>query len=109
MVGRSDDELVGQYVKDFFPPEDVPVLLGQIGLGRINGQTRFEFYLPHADGGRLPVVIAARQLEDPEGRLRVAHLDVEPWAGGARINVISIEPFEITGRVIVQRETRDLA
>ena len=69
MVGRSDEELVGQYVKDFFPPEDVPFLLSQIGLGRINGQARFEFYLPHADGGRLPVVIAARQLEDPEGRL----------------------------------------
>jgi PAS domain S-box-containing protein len=68
MVGRSDDELVGQYVKDLFPPEDIPFLLSQIGLGRINGQARFEFYLPHADGGRLPVVVAARQLEDPEGR-----------------------------------------
>jgi PAS domain S-box-containing protein len=43
MVGRSDDELVGQYVKDLFPPEDVPFLLSQIGLGRINGQARFEF------------------------------------------------------------------
>jgi phosphoserine phosphatase RsbU/P len=69
MVGRSADELVGQYVKDLFPPEDVPFLLSQIGLGRIHGQARFEFYLPHVDGGRLPVVVAARQLEDPEGRL----------------------------------------
>ena len=33
MVGRSDDELVGQYAKDLFPPEDVPFLLSQIGLG----------------------------------------------------------------------------
>jgi len=69
MVGRSADELVGQYVKDFFPPEDVPRLLSRIGLGRIQGQDRFEFYLPQIDGGRLPVVIAARQLEDPDGRL----------------------------------------
>ncbi len=69
MVGRSDDELVGQYAKDLFPPEDVPFLLSQIGLGRINGQARFEFYLPQLGGGRLPVVVAARQLEDPEGRL----------------------------------------
>ena len=69
MVGRSPDELVGQYVKDLFPPEDVPFLLSQIGLGRIQGQARFEFYLPHSDGGRLPVVVAARQLEDPDGRL----------------------------------------
>ena len=68
MVGRSADHLEGQYVKDLFPPEDVPWLLNRIGLGRIQGQDRFEFYLPQVDGSRLPVVIAARQLEDPEGR-----------------------------------------
>jgi phosphoserine phosphatase RsbU/P len=69
MVGRTADELVGQYVKDLFPPEDVPFLLGQIGLGRIHGQARFEFYLPQVGGCHLPVVVAARQLEDPDGRL----------------------------------------
>ena len=69
MIGRSADELVGQYPKDLFPPEDVPFLLNQIELGRIQGQARFEFYLPQVGGGRLPVVIAARQLEDPDGRL----------------------------------------
>lgn len=69
MVGRSADELVEQYVKDLFPPEDVPFLLSQIGLGRIQAQARFEFYLPQLAGGRLPVVVAARQLEDPEGRM----------------------------------------
>jgi hypothetical protein len=46
----------------------------------------------------------ARLIEDPEERIISAHLDVEPWAGGARLNVISIQPFEITGRVIVQRQ-----
>jgi nitroimidazol reductase NimA-like FMN-containing flavoprotein (pyridoxamine 5'-phosphate oxidase superfamily) len=45
----------------------------------------------------------ARLIEDPEERIVAARLDIEPWAGGARLNVISIEPFEITGRVIVQR------
>src|SRR6266581_2681567 len=69
MVGRTADELVGQYVKDLFPPEDVPWLLSRIGLGRIQGQDRFEFYLPQVGGGHLPVVIAARQLEDPDGRM----------------------------------------
>jgi len=68
MVGRSADELEGRYVKDLFPPEDVPWLLSRIGLGRIQGQDRFEFYLPQASGDHLPVVIAARQLEDPDGR-----------------------------------------
>jgi sigma-B regulation protein RsbU (phosphoserine phosphatase) len=69
MVGRSADELVGQYIKDLFPPEDVPWLLGRIGLGQVQGHDRFEFYLPHITGTRLPVVISARQLEDPDGRI----------------------------------------
>jgi sigma-B regulation protein RsbU (phosphoserine phosphatase) len=68
MVGRSDDELVGRHVKDMFPPEDVPWLLSRIELGQMQGHDRFEFYLPHFAGGHLPVVISARQLEDPEGR-----------------------------------------
>jgi PAS domain S-box-containing protein len=69
MVGRNDDELVGQHVKDLFPSEDLPWLLHQIEVGRTQGQNRFEFYLPQVSGDRLPVVIAARQLEDPDGRI----------------------------------------
>ena len=69
MIGRSADELVGQYVKNLFPSEDVPWLLHQIEVGRTQGQNRFEFYLPQASGDRLPVVVAARQLEDPDGRV----------------------------------------
>jgi len=69
MVGKTSDELVGQHVEAFFPPEDVPFLLSRIGFRQLHGQDRFEFYLPQASGGRLPVVIAARQLEDPEGRV----------------------------------------
>ncbi len=53
MVGRNDGELVGQYIKDLFPPEDVPWLLSRIALGRIQGQDRFEFYLPQVAGERL--------------------------------------------------------
>ena len=69
MVGRTSDELIGRYVKDLFPPEDVPKLLSRIGLAQIAGQNRFEFYLPQPNGDHLPVVIAARQLEDPDGRM----------------------------------------
>ncbi len=47
----------------------------------------------------------ARRIEDPEERQALAALNHEPWAGGARLNVISIEPFEMTGRVIVQRQS----
>jgi nitroimidazol reductase NimA-like FMN-containing flavoprotein (pyridoxamine 5'-phosphate oxidase superfamily) len=46
----------------------------------------------------------ARRIEDPEERQALALLDLDPWAGGARLNLIGIEPFEVTGRVIVQRQ-----
>jgi len=51
----------------------------------------------------------ARLIEDPEERAVAARLDIEPWAGGARLDLISIEPFEITGRVIVQRHPPGVA
>jgi PAS domain S-box-containing protein len=68
MSGRTSEELVGSYVKSFFPPEDVPFLLNRIGLSHMHGHDRFEFYLPQIDGNRLPVIVSARHLEDPDGR-----------------------------------------
>jgi hypothetical protein len=50
----------------------------------------------------------ARLIEGTELRLVAAGLDTEPWAGGARLNVVSIAPFEITGRVITQRLRREV-
>jgi len=47
----------------------------------------------------------ARLIEDPQERQAIALLDLEPWAGGARLNLIGIVPFEMTGRVIVQRQS----
>jgi transcriptional regulator with XRE-family HTH domain len=47
----------------------------------------------------------ARRIEDPEEREAIGSLGLEPWAGGARLSVIGIEPFEMTGRVIVQRQS----
>jgi transcriptional regulator with XRE-family HTH domain len=51
----------------------------------------------------------ARLIEDPDERQSVAQLDLEPWAGGARLNLVGIAPFELTGRVIVQRTASDHA
>jgi hypothetical protein len=49
----------------------------------------------------------ARLIEQPTERLAIARLALEPWAGGARLNLIGITPFELTGRVIVQRRPQD--
>jgi transcriptional regulator with XRE-family HTH domain len=77
---------------------------------RIAGIVAFE--VDHIDeamseGWSVLVRGRARLIEDPEERLAIAGLDLEPWAGGARLNLIGIAPFELTGRVIVQRQSSD--
>lgn len=42
-------------------------------------------------------------IDDPDDRRSAAGLDIGPWAGGERLNLIRVVPFEMTGRVIVQR------
>jgi hypothetical protein len=46
-----------------------------------------------------------RLIEESAERLAVAEFDLEPWAGGARLTLVGITPFEVTGRVIVQRQS----
>jgi PAS domain S-box-containing protein len=68
MLGRSHEEILGHIGLDFFPPEDAPALQHHIDVGSVAGRNRFEFYLPQSGGVKLPVVISARRLEDPDGR-----------------------------------------
>src|SRR5215471_14905586 len=69
MAGSSAEEIVGRRVAELFPQEDIPRLLEQIERRRTIGRNQFEFYLPQADGGRLPVIVTARQIEGPDARL----------------------------------------
>jgi len=93
MIGRSSEDLVGQYVKNLFPSEDVPWLLHQIEIGRAQGQNRFEFYLPKVAGDRLPVVISARQLEDPDGRVFAIVTFTDPQTPGP-IRRVSVDDWK---------------
>jgi transcriptional regulator with XRE-family HTH domain len=79
-------------------------------VGTITGVVAFE--VDHIDetmseGWSVLVRGHARLIEEPAERLAVARLDLEPWAGGARLNLVGITPFEVTGRVIVQQQPRD--
>ena len=67
MAGYSADEFVGSKVTSWYPPEDAQALQRQIERRQREGSNLFEFYVPHRDGNRLPVVITARQIEDPDG------------------------------------------
>jgi PAS domain S-box-containing protein len=68
MVGLEQAQMVGRTSSDFFPVEDTPFLNEQIQRGMDNKANQFEFYLPQPAGGKLPVVVSSRIIEDPDGR-----------------------------------------
>jgi len=68
MIGVPLEELLGHQASDFFSPEDAEKVNQHVARAQKTGQHRFEFFLPKRDGSRLPVVIGARVLEDPDGR-----------------------------------------
>jgi nitroimidazol reductase NimA-like FMN-containing flavoprotein (pyridoxamine 5'-phosphate oxidase superfamily) len=49
----------------------------------------------------------ARRIEAPEEVQRLASLDLEAWAGGARHTLIAIRPDDLTGRVIIHHSIPD--
>jgi len=69
MTGIPRNELVGRdVVKEYYKPEEYAVIEERRQKTRATGRSRAEFFLPLKGGSRLPVVISARRLEDPDGR-----------------------------------------
>jgi len=60
--------LVGKTPACIYSGTDYEYLQKQKARGSQQGSNRFEFFLPRADGTRVPVVVSARQIEDPDGR-----------------------------------------
>jgi transcriptional regulator with XRE-family HTH domain len=76
--------------------------------GHLAGDLAFE--VDHIDeemrsGWSVLVRGRARLIEEPAERVAADQLGLDPWAGGARLNLIGIAPVELTGRVIVQRQS----
>ena len=69
MTGISSDAIVGRdAVHDYYSPEDYAIIQERRTKTRQTGRSREEFFLPRKDGTRLPVIMSARALEDPDGR-----------------------------------------
>jgi phosphoserine phosphatase RsbU/P len=68
MTGFSPDLLLGQPSTQLYNADDAAFIEAQREKGRRAGHNRFEFVVPQKDGKRLPVIISARTLEDPDGR-----------------------------------------
>lgn len=69
MTEHSATELVGKSVSDFYTIQETEIINAHRERGMRAGRNRFEFVLPQKDGKRLPVIISARTLEDPDGRM----------------------------------------
>src|SRR5215471_15774076 len=69
MLGRPPGEVLGGIVTDLYAPEGAAALKQKIDQRRIDGKAQFEFYVPQADGGRMPVLVTSRQIEDRDGGL----------------------------------------
>jgi phosphoserine phosphatase RsbU/P len=69
MTGVPREELTGRdVVREFYSPEDYLIIQQRRNETRQVGRSRREFFLPRKDGSRLPVIISARVMEDPDGR-----------------------------------------
>ncbi len=68
MTGMSSDEIVGWDVYNLYAQEEADFINAQRETGLRAGHNRFEFVVPKKDGSRLPVIISARTVEDPDGR-----------------------------------------
>jgi PAS domain S-box-containing protein len=69
MSGYSANEFIGSKITSWYPPEGAQELQRQIERRQREGSNLFEFYVPCRDGRHLPVVITARQIEDPNGQI----------------------------------------
>jgi PAS domain S-box-containing protein len=68
MIKMRASDLLGHSIVSLYPPEDVPKLLEFITRRETHGRALYEFYIPQADGGRLPVAVTSRQVLAVDGQ-----------------------------------------
>jgi PAS domain S-box-containing protein len=68
MTGLPSDEIVGPDIHRLYNKAEADFIVAQRERGLQIGHNRFEFVLPRKDGSRLPVIISARTIGDPDGR-----------------------------------------
>jgi phosphoserine phosphatase RsbU/P len=68
MTGYTSEALLGQASTKLYDPKEADFVAAQREKGLHVGHNRFEFVVPQKSGGRMPVIISARTLEDPDGR-----------------------------------------
>jgi PAS domain S-box-containing protein len=64
MTGIPKEDLIGYYASQFYSVQEWDLVARQIDAEFQNGRNRYAFVLPRKDGGRLPVIISSRTLEN---------------------------------------------
>jgi len=68
MTGLPRGEILGPDIHRLYNKEEADFIIKKREQGLQAGKNRFEFVLPRKDGSRMPVIISARLVEDPDGR-----------------------------------------
>ena len=68
MTGLPRADIVGPDIHRLYNQAEAEFIIKKREQGLQAGHNRFEFVLPRKDGSRLPVIISARVVEDPDGR-----------------------------------------
>jgi phosphoserine phosphatase RsbU/P len=71
MTGIPRQDLIGFDASCFYSSQEWDFLRQQIDVERQAGHNRYTFVLPRKDGGRLPVIISSRRLENSGSELRI--------------------------------------
>jgi len=69
LLGASRSTVVGKTSDAIYSGNDYEYLQQQRERAKLQGFHRFEFFVPRSDGARVPVIVSAREVEDPEGRM----------------------------------------
>ena len=64
MTGIAKEDLIGYYASKFYSVQEWDLVARQIDAEFRDGRNRYAFVLPRKDGGRLPVIISSRTLEN---------------------------------------------
>jgi PAS domain S-box-containing protein len=68
MTGLPRADIVGPDIHRLYNQAEAEFIIKKREQGLQAGHNRFEFVLPRKDGSRMPVIISARVVEDPDGR-----------------------------------------
>jgi sigma-B regulation protein RsbU (phosphoserine phosphatase) len=66
--GYERSEMYGRTPDTIFPQQDLPYVMQQYAAAQREGHHRHEFYFPHKDGEKIPVIYSVREIPGPQGQ-----------------------------------------